>query len=449
MNAHSSSTGPEALANLMRRSCIEPSCLKIGIEVERIGMWRDGSTLAYESRGDSRPGARKLLEKLGEGKGWKPKLGPAGEPLGFTTPLGNISLEPGSQLEFSANAVRTLDEMQQQLTQMEGDIEDVTGPWGLHWIGLGVNPHASIETQDVIPLPRYQMMNDYFARTGKLGRAMMRLTSSLQFNFDYCSEASALRMLRASVALAPVSYALFNNSPLYQDKVSPFQSFRSEIWRDTDPARTGIFLHEVFQKDYGFLKYADRVWNLPLMYAENEAGNPVPANGLSLKQISEGALQGVHATETNLRYALAQMFTEARWKTGYLEVRSVDGLGPRYRMAAAAFWTGLMYCKQTSEWISEELGIKISAEDRNELWIQSTIKGLETKVGKISLFEICEKLFDRSHASLVNRGHGEEKYLAPLKRILEKRQNPAQEVLEYWEKEAKGDLGMLIDFVSA
>jgi glutamate--cysteine ligase len=447
MQTYSSTTGPEALAHLMHRCCVDPQALTIGIEVERIGMWPDGTTLAYEARSESRPGARKMLTRLGKGKPWTPKLGPAGEPLGYTTPDGNLSLEPGSQLEFSATAVRTLFEMEKQLEKMESEVDDITSPWGLKWIGLGVNPIASIESQDVIPLPRYGMMNDYFATSGSLGRAMMRLTSSLQFNFDYCSEATAVKMLQASIAMTPVSYALFSNSPLYEGKTTGFLSFRSEIWRNTDPARSGI-LPMVFDHDFGFSKYASHVWKLPLMYAENQQGEPTPAHGRSLSDIAEGKLPGVSVSETNLRLALAQMFTETRWKTGYLEVRSVDGLGPKYRLAAAAFWTGILYDRSASEWVAQELGAKLSASERHNLWLQSCREGLAAKTDKVDLASTTEKLFECARACLVRRGLGEEKFLEPLAPLIEKRICPAHEVLDFWKNEARGDIAMLLNYLS-
>lgn len=445
---YTSANGPEALAHLMHRCCVEPSYLKIGIEVERIGMWNDGSTLAYETRSESRPGARELLTRLGEGKPWQPKLGPGGEPLGFETPDGNISLEPGSQLEFSANAVRTLPEMHLQLERMEEEIDNVTSPWGLKWIGLGLNPVAAIEDQDVIPLPRYRMMNDYFGKSGTLGRAMMRLTSSLQFNFDYCSEKTAVQMLRASMAMAPVSYALFANSPLYRKEKTGFLSYRSEIWRNTDNARSGI-LPMVFDKDFGFEKYARYVWNLPLMYAENLKGDWIVGQGLSLEDIAAGKMSGAVVNERNLRFALAQMFTEARWKTGYLEVRSVDGLGPKYRMAAVALWTGILYDAKASDWIADELGSRLTAEQRNELWISASQHGLSANLKSTPLLETAQKVYEKARTTLLKRGLGEEKFLAPLEPLIEKRISPAHEVLHFWENEARGDIGMLLNFLTA
>src|SRR5690606_3197000 len=121
---------------------------------------------------------------------------------------------------------------------------------------------------------------------------------------------------------------------------SPFLSHRAEIWRNTDPDRCGL-LHEVFREGYGFEEYAKMAWERPLMFVENAEGKHIPAQGRSLQQIAEGAIPSVPISENNFRSCLSQLFFEARLKTGYLEVRSVDGLAGAERLAAAAFWTGL------------------------------------------------------------------------------------------------------------
>ena len=49
-----------------------------------------------------------------------------------------------------------------------------------------------------------------------------------------------VRKLRVGLALQPIATALFANSPFTDGKPNGFQSYRAEIWRDTDPDRTGL-----------------------------------------------------------------------------------------------------------------------------------------------------------------------------------------------------------------
>ena len=72
-------------------------------------------------------------------------------------------------------------------------------------------------------------------KVGKLGLDMMYRTCTVQTNLDFSSEADMVKKLRVSLALQPVATALFANSPFTEGKPNGFLSFRSEIWRDTDP----------------------------------------------------------------------------------------------------------------------------------------------------------------------------------------------------------------------
>ena len=46
--------------------------------------------------------------------------------------------------------------------------------------------------------------------------------------------------LRVGLALQPVATALFANSPFTEGRPNGYQSYRAEMWRDTDPDRTGL-----------------------------------------------------------------------------------------------------------------------------------------------------------------------------------------------------------------
>lgn len=418
----SSNNTVENLEDLLTRSCVQAHSQKIGVEIEKIGMWKDGSPLQYASTA-LHPGAGEILRAFEQSSEWKPKRGVDDALLGFSTPSGSITLEPGSQLEFSGNACRTLPEVRAQVLAIESQIDAVTDPLGLRWLGVGVNPTTLVDKVDIIPLPRYRLMTDHFGQTGQLGTSMMRLTSSVQINVDYCSEETALEMLRASLAIAPLSYALFGNSPFYQGKESGWLSFRSEIWRNTDPVRCGL-LPEAFEPSFSFRRYAERIWTMPLMYVSDAKGGFLPGKGKSLRDISEGAIPGVIVDSVNLRAALGQIFTESRLKMGYLEIRSIDGLPEKYRWAAVAFWVGLLYGEAARGWTELELGT-MSSEERQLFWLEACREGLASA----SIRKVCERAIELSEQNLLRRGFGEEVFLTPLYAMLSEGKNPAQRLL--------------------
>ena len=69
---------------------------------------------------------------------------------------------------------------------------------------------------------------------------MMFRTCTVQTNLDFASEADMVKKFRVSLALQPLGTALFANSPFLDGRPNGFLSYRSQIWTDTDPDRTGM-----------------------------------------------------------------------------------------------------------------------------------------------------------------------------------------------------------------
>ena len=97
---------------------------------------------------------------------------------------------------------------------------------------------------------------------------MMARTCTVQVNLDFGSEADMVQKFRTSLALQPIATALFANSPFTDGEPNGYLSYRSHVWEDTDPDRTGM-LPWVFDEDMGFEKvhglHAERtdVFRLP------------------------------------------------------------------------------------------------------------------------------------------------------------------------------------------
>src|SRR5438270_500315 len=73
---------------------------------------------------------------------------------------------------------------------------------------------------DWVPKLRYAVMREYLPTRGKFGVDMMRRTATVQANYDYSSEKGALRMLAVALKLAPLTTAIFANSPFVEGKVT-------------------------------------------------------------------------------------------------------------------------------------------------------------------------------------------------------------------------------------
>ncbi len=426
--------GPEWLAEKFRKACRRPEERQIGLEVERIGLFADGTSLSYSGQA-GHPGAATLLSEIATRHGWHIGNNAEGKPLYLTGPMGKVSLEPGNQLELSALPEGNLLSLARTIDTFERQVDEITGPWGLKWIAVGVNPIDGVPAIEVIPSPRYGIMTDYLGRRDTLGTSMMRLTSSVQINLDYTSEAEAVEMLRMALAVTPVSYALFGNSPVANRQSTGWLSYRQQIWKQTDPDRSGL-LPEAFQAGFGFDAYARLAWTRPLMFAQAQDGTYLPANGKSLEEIAAGKLPGASLSESNLTNAVQELFFEARLKPGYVEVRSLDGQSPADRYACSAFWVGLLYRSEARKLALDLLG-GLSAQGRERLLDESARIGLDAQEDGLHIKVVSRKLVEAARETLVNRGRGEEKLLEPLDRILESGKNPGQLQLEKFQKSGK------------
>jgi glutamate--cysteine ligase len=190
-------------------------------------------------------------------------------------------------------------------------------------------------------------MRNHMPRVGNLGLDMMLRTCTIQTNLDYGSEADMVQKFRVSMALQPLGTALFANSPFTEGKPNGFKSFRSHIWTDTDPARTGT-LPFVFEDGFGYDRYTDYALDVPMYFVYRD-GKYIDAAGLSFRDFLKGKLSVLPGEKPRLsdwKDHLSTAFPEVRMK-GYLEMRGSDGGRWDQICALPALWVGLLY-DQTS-----------------------------------------------------------------------------------------------------
>ena len=177
----------------------------------------------------------------------------------------------------------------------------------------------------VMPKGRYRIMLDYMPKVGNLGLDMMLRTCTIQVNLDYPVEADMVKKFRVGLALQPVATALFANSPLTEGRPNGFKSFRSHIWEDTDPDRTGM-LPFVFDDGFGYERYCDYALDVPMYFVFRD-GKYVDVAGRELPRFSRwtlAELPGEKPTITDWTDHLSTAFPEVRLKS-FLEMRGADG----------------------------------------------------------------------------------------------------------------------------
>ncbi len=222
---------------------------------------------------------------------------------------------------------------------------EIAGELGVGLLGLGFDPKWRREDVPWMPKGRYAIMRDYMPKRGTLGPDMMLRTCTVQVNLDFASEADMVTKFRVGLALQPVATALFAASPFVEGKPSGYLSYRSHVWTDVDPDRSGI-LPFVFDKGFGFEAYVDYLLDMPMYFVYRD-GRYIDASGQSFRDFIAGrlpALPGEVAKMGDWVDHLTTAFPEVRLKR-FLEMRGADG-GPWNRLCALpALWVGLYYDK--------------------------------------------------------------------------------------------------------
>ncbi|MEL6621942.1 MAG: glutamate--cysteine ligase, partial [Pseudomonadota bacterium] len=287
-----------------------------------------------------------LMKALISEFGWEP-ISEDGNVIALKRPVGEgtetVSLEPGGQFELSGATLENLHETCEEAGEHLRQCRQVGEPLGIGFLGTGFAPTWSLDEMPMMPKPRYKVMKGYMPEVGADGLEMMFRTTTIQVNLDFADEADMTAKMRVSLALQPLATALFANSPFRDGKPSGFKSLRSEVWRDTDPNRTGM-LPFVFEDGMGYERYVDYALDVPMYFVYRD-GEYINAAGHSFRDFLDGrlaVLPGEKPTIDDWSDHLTTIFPEARLKR-FIEMRGADG-GPWRRICALpAFWVGLLY----------------------------------------------------------------------------------------------------------
>src|SRR6266446_6336416 len=408
------------------------SQFRIGTEHEKFVFGVEGlQPVSYEGG----RGVRALLEGMQHLLGWEPIVEHENI-IGLVdvTGGGAISLEPGGQFELSGAAVETVHETCAELMAHLAQLREVARPLGIGFLGIGMSPKWTLAEMPVMPKGRYRIMTAYMPKVGRHGLDMMYRTCTVQTNLDFSSEADMVKKLRVGLALQPIATALFANSPFTEGKPNGFLSFRSQIWRDTDPDRTGM-LPWAFEQGMGFERWVDYALDVP-MYFVKHGERYVDVAGRSFRDLLAGKLAelpGERATVSDWANHLSTIFPEVRLKR-YLEMRGADA-GPWRRLPSlTAYWVGLLYDDEALDacW---DMVKNWSAEARQKLRDDVPKRGFRAEIGGRDLLSIARETLALARAGLARRkkfdpyGADETRYLKPLEDLAERGETPAEELL--------------------
>ncbi|MEP7129498.1 MAG: glutamate--cysteine ligase [Sphingomicrobium sp.] len=419
---------------------------RIGTEHEKF-VYRiaDHRAPAYAEPG----GIRDLLMGL-TAFGWEP-VAENGNVIALKGVDGAISLEPAGQFELSGAALHNLHQTCAEAARHLDQCKAVGERLGLGFLGTGMWPDKRRDELPIMPKGRYAIMLRYMPEVGSLGLDMMLRTCTIQVNLDYSSEADMVKKFRVGLALQPVATALFANSPFTEGKPNGYKSFRSHIWEDTDPDRTGM-LPFVFEDGFGYERYCDYALDVPMYFVFRE-GKYIDVAGESFRAFLDGKLPqllGEKPRLTDWTDHLSTAFPEVRLKS-FLEMRGADGGRWSRICALPALWVGLLYDGEALD-AAWELVKHWSIAERERLRREVPKLALDavTPDGQ-SMRDFADRVLGVAAGGLTRRaqlnsaGDNEGGFLDPLRDVVATGMTPADRLLAKNRDEWSGDVSRIYD----
>lgn len=382
-------------------------------------------------------GTRAFMEGMQQ-FGWAPIM--EGENIiGLTRGKAAISFEPGGQIELGGAPFSTLHENAEELKQHIQEANAVAEKLGIGFLGMGFHPTAKREEIPWVPKGRYKIMRDYMPKRGGHGLDMMLRTCTVQVNLDFTDEADMVKKVRVSLALQPVITALFASSPFAEGKPNGFNSYRMQMWQDTDPDRSGS-PEFAYESGFGYERYTDYALDVPMYFVYRD-GHYIDCAGQSFHDFMDGrlpSLPGEKPTITDWANHLTTLFPDVRLKK-IIEMRGADAGSEAMMNALPAIWVGLLYDSSTLD-AAWDLVKSWNREIRQNSRLDVLRQGLRTKISGRSVTELGKTLVTLAQQGLQSRakmqgGIDEGCYLEPLWRIVETGKNASDELLEQFGKD--------------
>ncbi|MCR5104695.1 MAG: hypothetical protein K6B68_09620 [Eubacterium sp.] len=287
-------------------------------------------------------------------------------PVGYYTGEYSTSLEPACQFEISINPYSDIDTIKNIYNEFRSLWEPIFKERGYHFETKGNLPLVELGkiTPDDIPLSpkkRYKYMDEYFKRSGKYGKYMMRASASAQVSIDYKSEEDMVRKLNVLQKISPILMILMENKYDMNSTLSGLEDkphlFRIQEWDDLDPERTGFVPHS-FDKDFGYDKMADVIYHTPLILLTDN-GETVNVGHQCAEELVENHIIYTDDLEEDRKKKLIEHFMSMgffhfRIKK-YIEVRVADSVPIEKALGYVALLKGIVYSEDSLSALEKEL----------------------------------------------------------------------------------------------
>ncbi|HVV15882.1 MAG TPA: glutamate-cysteine ligase family protein [Polyangia bacterium] len=423
----SSAAPPLTLSDLVsyfQSGAKDRSRFQIGIEQEKIAVREDGSPVPY----DGPQGLSTVLEQL-EARGFEATRDD-GHIIALARNGDRITMEPGGQLELSGGVMPNAAACAQALDAHVREVAEIARPLGIRFIGVGARPFGELDEVAWLPKRRYAVMREYFPRHGRdsrLAHHMMKMTATVQANFDYASEADAVDKIRTAYGVTSIITALYAASPILEGRPTGFKSTRAAIWLETDADRTGV-LPFVFEPGFSFRDYVEWALDVPMFFVVRD-GVYRPAHGLPFRRFMVEGWEGTQASLADWEVHLSTLFPEVRLKK-YVEVRGADAGPMPMARGLGALWRGILEdpAARAAAW---------ALVDRQPFAAREALRrdvaraGLDARLGGRSTRDLAVELCRIADAGLARLadGAGDRPLLEPLRAVADSGRTPADDLL--------------------
>ena len=399
---------------------------RIGVEHEKFLFNKsDLKRIDYEK-------LKKVFEILKD-KGWKIEYEKEKQ-IGLRKENQKITTEPGFQYELSGAPYKNIHLVCSENSSHFSELKEVLNSVSIITSSIAYDPFNKLVEIPKSPKERYKIMTSEMPKGGKLSLDMMYKTAGIQINYDYTSEEDFEKKFKIGNYLAPLTIALFANSPFNENKLSGFLSYRGKVWQETN--RGGIM--PITFENINFEKYIDHAINYPILFLKKK-GKYYSPNGQSFNDFLNGNLSFLNGEKPNLQdfeNHLGTIFTEIRLKQ-VIEFRSLDTCNFGCICNGPSFFTGLIYgsLDETYEIIKDW-----KKEDVMEAYLNAPKHGLNTLLNNKKLIDWGKMFLDLSKKGLEKRnelnksGKNETIYLKHIEEIIKNKKNRAEMLIEQYNK---------------
>ncbi len=353
-----------------------------------------------------------------------------------------------NNLELSFGRARTIQEVSERFKLYFNYLQAEFNKKQHMLTGMGINPYRNYNQNVPIPNERYRMLFHHLASYREFFQSEMHFhryptfgafSSASQVQLDV-NEDNLIQTIRAHSLLEPIKALLFSNSVLLGER-EDLICCRDMLWENSthgiNPHNIGMF--DALPDNLDDLQAYLESESLYCVEREGRYVNFKPIN--ILEYFRAESITGqyyengeYHTTQVipeidDIHYLRTFKFEDLTFR-GTIEYRSGCCQPVSDAMVIAAFHTGLKErINELDELLRNDYVLYHHGYTATELRKAFLTRKRPAYLNEDDLYELAKQIVDLAKEGLLLRGHGEEAFLKPLHKRIEKRENPAEHLL--------------------